>query len=95
MKTASSKISENELAKINAQMYEQNLDLATKNKTLFTLSKIYEIVNTSLGVGETSEKIIEAIVKELNFQGAAIALVDKSSRRLSTVAAFHDKRQKS
>ncbi|OGK46266.1 hypothetical protein A3B46_01150 [Candidatus Roizmanbacteria bacterium RIFCSPLOWO2_01_FULL_39_19] len=90
MKTASSKISENELAKINAQMYEQNLDLATKNKTLFTLSKIYEIVNTSLGVGETSEKIIEAIVKELNFQGAAIALVDKSSRRLSTVAAFHE-----
>ena len=83
-------MSGDELKKITQQIYAQNADLAVKNKTLFALSKLYEIINTSLGVQESAEKITETIVKELQFQGAAIALVHGETRHVQVVSAYHE-----
>ena len=38
------------LQKINEQMYERNVELIVKNKTLSVLRDLYEIINTTLGV---------------------------------------------
>lgn len=79
-----------ELARVNKEMYERNVELAIRNKTLSVLGKIYEIINTSAGVSETAQKVIEAIVGELNFQGGAIALLDQETKHLQTTAIFHN-----
>ena len=89
-KKTSIQMSGDELKKITEQIYAQNADLAVKNKTLFALSKLYEIINTSLGVQESAEKITETIVKELQFQGAAIALVHGETRHVQVVSAYHE-----
>lgn len=82
--------SNNDLAEITKQMYSQNADLAVKNKTLSTLSKLYEIINTSLSVEESARQIVETIVKELQFQGSAIALINHEKRHLETASVYHE-----
>ena len=77
---------EDELTRINKLMYERNVELAVRNRTLSILRKIYEIINTSLGITETAQKLVDAIVDELKFQVGFIALIDKTEHTLSTVA---------
>jgi len=86
----SSSAVESELARVNKEMYERNVELAIRNKTLSVLGKIYEIINTSLGVSKTAQKVIEAIVNELNFQGGAIAMLDSQNKNLQTSAIYHN-----
>lgn len=90
MKKSTITTSTNDLAEITKQMYSQNVELAVKNKTLSTLSKLYEIINTSLSVKESAKQIVETVVKELAFQGAAIALVNHESRRVQTESVYHE-----
>ena len=78
---------EEELTKVNREIYERNVELAVRNRTLSILSKIYVIINTSLGLEETAYKMIEAIVTELKFQKGFIALIDKKGKVLNTIAA--------
>src|SRR3989344_7443095 len=75
-----------ELALVNREIYERNVELAIRNRTLLVLSKIYTIINTSLGLRETAVKLIEAIVFELKFQKGFIALIDKGRKKLKTIA---------
>jgi signal transduction histidine kinase len=75
-----------EMAKVTKEIYERNVELAIRNQTLSTLEKMYEIINSSFGVGETAQKLIEAIVGELGFAKAYIALIDKDKKILKTIA---------
>lgn len=78
---------EEELERVNRVMYERNAELAVRNKTLSVLRKIYEIINTTLGVKETAQKISDTIISELKFQKIFIALVDKQESSLKSLAA--------
>ncbi|OGK21964.1 hypothetical protein A3C23_00325 [Candidatus Roizmanbacteria bacterium RIFCSPHIGHO2_02_FULL_37_13b] len=79
---------ENELAKVNREMYERNVELAIRNQTLSLLRKIYEIINTSLGLEETAKRLIETIVSELQFQGGAVVLADREKEHLRSISVF-------
>lgn len=79
---------EKELARVNREMYEHNVELAIRNQTLSLLRKIYEIINTATGVEETSKKLLSAIVEELKFRGGAIALVDRSQHKLKVLSVY-------
>jgi signal transduction histidine kinase len=67
-------------------MYERNFELSIRNRTLSVLREMYEIINTTLGIEETSTRLIDAIVKELKFQKGFIALVDYETHTLCSVA---------
>jgi signal transduction histidine kinase len=75
-----------EMAKVTKEIYERNVELAIRNQTLSTLRKMYEIMNSSFGVEETAQKLIEAIVGELGFAKAFIALIDNKEKVLKTLA---------
>lgn len=77
-----------ELVHVNRQIYERNVELAIRNQTLSLLRKIYEIINTSIGVKETAQKLISAIGTELKFQAGVIALIDKQENLLKSTAFF-------
>lgn len=79
---------EKELARVNREMYERNVELAIRNKTLSLLRKMYEIINTTIGVEETAKKLVAAIVNELKFLGGAIALIDHQENLLNSVVVF-------
>ncbi|MBI4130580.1 GAF domain-containing sensor histidine kinase [Candidatus Roizmanbacteria bacterium] len=63
------------------------MELAIRNRTLSVLQKLYDIINTSLGVAPTAQKLIDEIVRELKFQKGFIALIDRSRKQLKTIAA--------
>ncbi|MDP4011752.1 MAG: GAF domain-containing sensor histidine kinase [Candidatus Roizmanbacteria bacterium] len=77
---------EEELARVNKEIYERNVELSIHNRTLSILSKIYDIINTALGLQPTAEKLINAIVQELKFQKGFIALIDYKAKILHSVA---------
>jgi GAF domain-containing protein len=77
---------QSQLSKVNKEIYERNVELALHNRMLSALRKIYEIINTSLGVKETAEKLIESIIQEIKFQKGFIALIDKQKKILKVVA---------
>lgn len=80
-----SKVS-SELAEVNKQVYKRNWELAVRNRTLSVLRRIYEIINTSLGISETAQKLTDAMVEELQFQNGFIALIDNKENMLKTTA---------
>jgi signal transduction histidine kinase len=77
---------EKELSDVNKQMYERNFELSIRNRTLSVLREMYEIINTSLGIEKTCNRLIDAIVKELKFQKGFIALVDLETKSIHSVA---------
>ena len=77
---------EDELARVNEEMYKQNLELSVRNKTLSVLRTLSTITINSLGVEEVSQQIANAIVAELKFATALIALVDEQTKELRLAA---------
>ncbi len=75
----------NELVKVNQEMYLKNLELVTRNRTLLALREIYDVLNHSLGIINTSQNLIEKIVNILNFQLGVIAVYEEQ-KVLSTIA---------
>lgn len=75
----------NELVKVNQEMYLKNLELVTRNRTLLALREIYDVLNHSLGIVNTSQNLIEKIVNLLNFQLGFIAVYEEQ-KVLSTIA---------
>lgn len=74
------------LQKINEQMYERNVELIVKNKTLSVLQDIYEIINTTLGVKETAERLAHVITKQMKFKGGSIVMYNDKTRSLDVIA---------
>lgn len=77
---------EEALEKITQEIYEQNVELAVRNRTLSVLRKMYDIINASHGVKELSQLLIDEIVHELNFQIGFIALPTKKKKSLYSIA---------
>ena len=77
---------EDELSRVNREMYERNLELSVRNRTLSILRTMYEIINTSLGLQKTASRLIDSIVQELNFQKGFIAISDHHTKTLRSLA---------
>lgn len=80
---------EEELKKVTADIYERNVELAIRNRTFTILRKIYDVINTSLGIEDTAKRVIDAIIEELKFQKGFIALISNDLKELKSVAASH------
>ena len=74
------------LQRINEQMYERNVELIVKNKTLSVLRDLYEIINTTLGVKETAERLAHVITRQMNFKGGSIVVYNEASHTLDVIA---------
>ena len=79
-----------ELSKVNKELYERNLEMAIKNHTLLIIRKMYEIMNTTYGVEETAQKLVEAIVKELKVHKIYIFLKDTEKKTIQFTAVYPD-----
>ncbi|MCR4263192.1 MAG: HAMP domain-containing histidine kinase [Candidatus Roizmanbacteria bacterium] len=75
-----------EMTKINKDLYERNVELAIRNRTLSVLRKIYNIISTTLGVEKTAQLLIDEIVSELKFRKGFIALVNQDKTMLHAIA---------
>jgi signal transduction histidine kinase len=75
-----------DLKEITRDIYEKNVELAMSNRIFATIRKVYDIINLSLDVHEASEKLIETIVDELQFQKGFIFLIDKEKSVIKTMA---------
>ncbi|OGK31835.1 hypothetical protein A3I56_01060 [Candidatus Roizmanbacteria bacterium RIFCSPLOWO2_02_FULL_43_10] len=75
------------LQRINEQMYERNVELTVKNKTLSILRELYAIINTTLGVQETAQRLVYSMTKEMNFRGGSVVLYNARTRTLDVIAA--------
>ncbi|CAN5209816.1 hypothetical protein BH09PAT2_BH09PAT2_10090 [soil metagenome] len=76
-----------DISEVNKTIYEKNVELVLRNRTLSALRKIYDIINTSLGVQETSQKLIDAIIQEIKLPVGFIGVINKKTRKLNIVAA--------
>lgn len=81
------------LQKINEQMYERNVELTVKNRTLSVLRDLYEIINTTLGVDDTAERLIHVITRQMEFRGGSILLVNRKTRVLDVVATASSRKK--
>lgn len=77
---------QSDLAKVNQEIYEHNVELAIRNRTLSVLRSMDDIISKSLSVKETAKKLIDEVVQKLQFQKGLIALVDKAGQTLEVVA---------
>lgn len=77
-----------ELQKVNEKLYERSLELTIRNRTLSTLSKLYAIINVSLGLTDTAQRLIEAVVEELQFKGGFIGIVDSKQRTIKAAGSY-------
>lgn len=75
-----------ELQKVTQEIYERNVDLSIRNRTFAILQKLYTIINTSLGVEETAQRVINTVVSELQFKKGAILLYNPQSQELVSFA---------
>ncbi|OGG15737.1 hypothetical protein A3D77_01790 [Candidatus Gottesmanbacteria bacterium RIFCSPHIGHO2_02_FULL_39_11] len=73
---------QDQLAKVNQEIYERNVELAVRNRTLDTLRKMYEIINTSFGIRGTAQRLTAAITEELKFKKVYLALLSQDKSQL-------------
>ncbi|OGZ63887.1 MAG: hypothetical protein A3A98_01205 [Candidatus Staskawiczbacteria bacterium RIFCSPLOWO2_01_FULL_40_39] len=68
--------------KITEKLYEQNLELAVKNKTLSLLEKLYQTSVLTLMPEEMAREITDTIRKDLNLEFAGVLIFNKESDAL-------------
>src|SRR3989344_843966 len=72
--------------KITEKLYEQNLELAIKNKTLLLLGKLYETSTLTLTPEEMAKAIVGIIQKDLNLESTGILRFEKKNDTLTPLA---------
>src|SRR3989344_390213 len=72
--------------KITEKLYEQNLELAVKNKTLSLLEKLYQTSVLTLMPQEMAEKITGIIRQDLNLELAGVLTFEKATDTLAPLA---------
>jgi signal transduction histidine kinase len=75
-----------ETQKVNETLYQQNLELAVKNKTLALLEKLYQKSITVLMPKEMAEDIIKTIREDLKLEFTGIFIFNKESDSLIPLA---------
>src|SRR3989338_118460 len=79
---------DDELAKVNREIYERNVELAIKNRTLSMIRQMYEIMNTTYDVEETCRRLIQNIVSELKLPKGFIILADRKNNLIRFVSEY-------
>lgn len=74
------------LAEINKEIYEKNLELAIRNRSLSLVRQIYEIINSETDLKHTAVKLLEAVIKDLKYESGAIFLMEPGLKNLTPVA---------
>lgn len=73
----------NDLARINQEMYKKNLELAERNKTLSLLRKIDEIIlSTVTDIREIARQVCTILVNDGEYQTAAIYLLTPDKKHV-------------
>jgi len=72
--------------KITEKLYEQNLELAVKNKTLSLLEKLYQTSVLSLTPEEMAKEITDNILIRLNLEFAGVLKFEKDSDSLISLS---------
>ena len=75
-----------ESKKITEKLYEQNLELAVKNKTLSLLESLYQASVLTLMPEDMASKIADIIRKDLNLEFAGVFAFEKESDSLLPLA---------
>lgn len=75
-----------ETKKITEKLYEQNLELAVKNKTLSLLENLYQTSVLTLMPEDMADKITGIIRKDLNLEFAGIFVLEKEDDMLVPLA---------
>jgi len=78
--------------KIAEQLYQQNQELAVKNKTLSLLEKLYQTSTLTLTPQEMAQAITDNIQKDLNLELAGILRFDKRKDVLESLAFSESER---
>lgn len=76
----------NETKKINALLYEHNLEIALKNKTLSLLEKLYQKSILILSPADMAHAITDTIREDLNFEFTGIFIFEKKLDSLVPLA---------
>ncbi len=72
--------------KITEKLYEQNLEVAMKNKTLSLLESLYQTSVLTLTPEEMAKAITDIIQKDLNLEFAGIFIFDKNTDTLNPLS---------
>ncbi|OGZ66675.1 MAG: hypothetical protein A3C50_02195 [Candidatus Staskawiczbacteria bacterium RIFCSPHIGHO2_02_FULL_43_16] len=75
-----------ETKKITEKLYEQNLELAVKNKTLSLLENLYQTSVLTLMPEDMARKIADIIRKDLNLEFAGVFALEKDGDALLPLA---------
>lgn len=78
--------------KITEKLYEQNLELAVKNKTLSLLEELYQKSTLTLMPAEMAREITDVICKDLNLEFAGVLIFKKENDSLNPLAFAKSKR---
>ena len=85
---------DNEIQKITETLYQHNLELAVKNKTLLLLEKLYQTSILTLAPEVMAEDITNTIRDDLNLEFAGIFLFDKEADSLKVLSFSKTERLK-
>lgn len=72
--------------KVTEKLYEQNLELAVKNKTLSLLEELYQTSIKTLTPEEMAQAVTDIIQKKLNLECVGILLLRKKADTLAPLA---------
>ncbi len=78
--------------KVTEQLYQQNLELAVKNKTLSLLEELYQTSVLTLLPREMAGKITDIIQKDLNLESAGVLVFEKEADILRPLAFSRSER---
>jgi len=81
-----------ETKKITEKLYEQNLELAVKNKTLSLLEKLYRTSVLTLTPEEMAREITDTVCKDLNLELAGVLIFKKEADSLTPLAFSESER---
>src|SRR5437762_14311334 len=86
-KTADAPVLPADSEHINQEMYKKSAELAERNKTLALLQKLDGIIlSTITRLNEIAQLVTSLLVKESNFENAAIFLYTKQEQILQRLA---------
>ena len=74
------------LSKITKKLYQQNLELAYRNKTLSLLKNLYDISISTLELDLIAKKITEAVCRSLNFELVSLLILNQEQRVMQPLA---------
>lgn len=82
----SSSVTNNTPSHIYEELYKRNFELATRNKTLSILRKLYGITMSSLEVSQVAQSIVDTLAKEMEFAVVLIDLIDSGGNYIRPIA---------